>query len=130
MRRILERLLHLLGIAEVIIERDVVGDVIVKLRRAGLGRFLGVGDRRQRIDVDLDRLGGIAGLHERFGDNKRDRIADIAHLVGHQRGAIGLMERRAVAALQRQRTGEGAIAGGDQIGSGPHAEHAGHGFGG
>ena len=83
MRRVLEGGVHLVGIAEVIIERDVVRDMIVKLRRAGFGRFFGVGDRGQGIDIDLDGLGGIAGLHQRLGDDESHGIADKADLVGH-----------------------------------------------
>ena len=114
------------GVAVVIVQRHVVGDVIVELRRAGLGGFGGIGHGRQRIDIDFDRFGGIAGLRHCFGDDEGDGIADIAHLVGHQRGAVGLQQRRAVAALQRQAAGEGSVIGGGEIGSGPDPEHAGH----
>ncbi len=41
-----------------------------------------------------------------------DGVADIAHLVGHQRMAIGLEQRGAVLALERQAAGEGAVIGG------------------
>ena len=100
------------GVAIVIVQRDVVGDVIVELRRAGLGGFLGVGHGGQRIDVELDRFAGIARLRQRLGHHEGHGIADIAHLVGHQRHAVGLQQRRAVAALQRQAAGEGVVAGG------------------
>ena len=125
-----ERGFDLGGVAIVIIQRHVVGDVIVKLRRAGLCGFLGIGDGGQRIDVDHDGLAGIACLRQRLGHHERDGIADIAHLVGHQRGAVGLQQRRAVPVFQRQAAGEGAVVGGGEIGSGPDPEHAGHGLGG
>ena len=85
MRGAVEGGVDLVGVAEVIVERDVVGDVIVKLRCAGLGGILRVGDRGQGVDIDLDRFRRVAGLHQRFRDHERDGIADIAHLVGHQR---------------------------------------------
>ena len=40
----------------------------------------GIGDRRQHAVVDLDLLGGVARLRQRFGDDHRDRIADMAGL--------------------------------------------------
>ena len=57
--------LDLGGVAVVIIQCHVVGDVIVKLRCAGLGRFLGVGDGRQWVDIDHHGFGGVARLRER-----------------------------------------------------------------
>ena len=121
---------HLLHVAIVIVERDVVRDVVVELRRAGLGGFLGVGHRRQRLDIELDGLGCVARLGQRVGDHEGDGIADEADLVGRQRLAVGLEQGRAVAALQRQAAGEGAIAGRVEVLAGPHAEHARHCLGG
>ena len=122
--------LDLGGVAIMIIQRHVVGDVIVELRRAGFCRFLGAGDGRQRIDIDHHGFAGIARLRQRLGHHERHGVADIAHLVGHQRGAVGLQQRRAVAVLQRQAAGERAVIGGGEVGSGPDAEHAGHRLGG
>ena len=126
MRRAGESRVDLGGVAEMEIQCDIVGDVIVELRRAGFGRFRRIGHRRQRLDVDLDGLGGVAGLRQRIGHDKGDGIADIAHLVRHQRHAVGLQQRRAVAALQRQSADERLVAGRYEIGAGPHAEHARH----
>ena len=42
------------------------------------------GDRRQRRPVDRDVLGGIERLGARLGDDQRDRLADVAHLVAGQ----------------------------------------------
>jgi hypothetical protein len=83
MRSALERRLDLVSVAEMVVERHIAGDVIVKLRRAGLGSFLGVGDGGQGVDIDRYRFGRVARLHERFGDHEGYGIADIAHLVGH-----------------------------------------------
>ena len=122
--------LDLGGVAIVIIQRHVVGDVIVELRRAGFCRFGGIGDGRQWIDVDHHGFAGIARLRQGLGDHEGHGIADIAHLVAHQRGAVGLLQRRAVAIFQRQAAGEGAVTGGREIGSGPDPEHARHRLGG
>ena len=89
------------GVAIVIVERDVVGDVVVELRRAGLGGFGGIGDGGKRLDIEFDGFGGVARLRQRLGNDEGDGIADEAHLVGRQRHAVGLQQRRAVAALQR-----------------------------
>ena len=126
MRRAGKDCFDLGGVAVMIIQRHIVGDVIVKLRRAGLCRFLGISDGRQRVDIDHDRFAGIAGLRKRFGDDERNGIADVAHLVGHKRGAVSLKEGRAVAALEWQPAGERAVIGAGEIGSRPDAEHTGH----
>ena len=75
-----ERRIHLGGIAIVIVERDIVGDVVVELRRAGFCGFLGVGHGGERLDIELDGLRGIARLRQRFGDHEGHGIADKAHL--------------------------------------------------
>ena len=58
-----------------------VRPVLLEQERRALddGRF-GVDERRQRIDVDDHRLGGVDGLRERLGDDDRDDVADEAHL--------------------------------------------------
>ena len=125
-----KRSVDLGGVAIVIVERDIVGDVIVKLRRAGLGGFGGVGHGGQRLDVELDRFRGVACLRQRFGDHEGHGVADETHLVARQRMAVGLQQRRAVTAFQRQAAGEGVVTGGRKIFAGPDAEHAGHRLGG
>ena len=126
MRGASERRIDLVGVAVMIVERDVVGDVVVKLRRARFCRLSGIGHGGQRLDVEFDGFRRVSGLRQRFRDHERDGIADEAHLVGRKRRAVGLQQRRAVAALQRQAAGEGVVAGGRQIGAGPDPEHAGH----
>jgi hypothetical protein len=121
-----ERCFDFGGVAVVIVQRDIVGDMIVKLRRAWPGRFLGIGNRRQRIDIDHHCFGGIARLRQRLGHREGHGIADIAHLVGHQRGAVGLQQRRAIAVLERKSADKGTIIGRGQICSGPHPEHSRH----
>ena len=125
-----ERRVDLGAVAIVIIERNVVRDVIVEQRRAGLGGFRGIGHGGQRLDVEFDGLRRIARLRQRFRDHKGDGIADKAHLVGRQRRTVGLQQRRAVPALQGQAAGEGAVTGRFKVLAGPDAEHARHRLGG
>jgi hypothetical protein len=78
------------GVAIVIVQGDVVRDVIVELWCAGFCRFFGTGDGRQWIDIENHGLAGIARLRQRPGNDECHGIADITHLVGHQRHAVGL----------------------------------------
>ena len=114
------------GVAIVVVERDVVGDVVVKLRRAGLGGFRRIGHGGQGLDVDLDGFAGIARLRQRLRHHDGEGIADKAHLVARKRRAVGLQQRRAVAVLQRQAAGEGVVVGGGEVLCRPNAEHARH----
>ena len=38
-----------------------------------------IGNRRQRLIIDVDEFGAIARLVEGFGNHQRHRIAHIAH---------------------------------------------------
>ena len=125
-----ERRLDLVAVAVVIIQRDIVGDMVIELRRAGFCGFSGVGHGGQRLDVEFHGLCGIARLRQGFGDHEGQGVADKAHLVGRQRGAVALQQRRAVPALQGQAAGEGIVAGRFQVLAGPDAEHARHRLGG
>ena len=60
------------------------GDLVPHRRRARLHRVLGMDDERQHLVVDLDRLGGVERLRLRLGHHHRDRLADMARLVGRQ----------------------------------------------
>ena len=130
MRRLGEGRLDPGGVAIVIVERDIVRDVIVKLRCAGFCRFGRAGDGRKGLDVNLDCFCCIARPRQRFRHHDGNGIADEAHLVDGKRRPVGLQERRAVAALQRQAAAEGIVVGGGEVGTGPHPEHARHCLGG
>ena len=115
---------HLLGIAVVIIERDVARALVMEERRAGARGLLRPDHRGQRIDIELDRLGGVLRLQQRLGHDEGDRIADEAHLVGGQRRPRRLVHRGAVAVVERHDAFERAVAG--EVGAGIDAEHARH----
>ena len=48
------------------------------------GRLFDRGDRRQRLVIDNDRVGGVARLILGFGDDRHERLAQIAHLIDRQ----------------------------------------------
>ena len=112
------------GVAEMIVERNVAGHVVVKQRSALARRVFGRYDGGERIDVDLDRFGGVLRGKDGLGDDAGDRIADIAHLVFRQRAAPRLFHRRAVAAFERHIAFERAVA--LKIGGGIDRKHARH----
>ena len=62
-------------VADVPLEHDVVGRVLVELRRARLGRLLGVHDRGQRLPVDEDQVERVLRLAGRLGDDRGDALA-------------------------------------------------------
>ncbi len=115
---------HLLAVAEMIVERDVARRLLVDERRARSRRLLGAHHRGQRIDIDLDRLGGVLGRERGLGDDAGDGIADEAHLVARQRRPRRLLHRRAVPVLERHDAFERAVLG--EIGAGIDREHARH----
>ena len=61
-----------------------------------LPRLIGIDRGRQRLVVDLDRGGGILRLHLAFGDDRRDRLADVADLAARQRLDARHRNRRAL----------------------------------
>ena len=94
------------GIAEAVEARPVAGRALPDLRRAGLQGILDLADRRQRIVLDLDQLGGVLRLGAAFGDHGRHRLADIAHGLVRQRTARRHLGRAAVGIGEHRRKGE------------------------
>jgi hypothetical protein len=69
-----------------------------RFRRERIGR---AGDYGQRFVLHLDPLGRVRRLRHRFGDDDRDRLADMPDLADHQ-NRVGRDEKgRAVTALER-----------------------------
>jgi hypothetical protein len=122
MRGLGKRLRHARAVAVVIVERDIVGHVVVEQRRARACRFFRIGDRGQGIDVGRDRFGRILRLQQGLGDHAGDRIADVAHPVARQRRAGRLAHGRAVAVVEVHDALERAV--GFEIGARIDAEHA------
>ncbi|MCO5546661.1 hypothetical protein L7F22_000095 [Adiantum nelumboides] len=97
-----------------------VAALVGELQRGVVGeRGLDVGDRGQRVVVDLDELGGVDGGGAALGDDQRHRLADEPHPVGRQRRA-----------RQRGVEDHQAVVGGQvEVGRGVHGEDAGRGRG-
>ena len=53
-------------------------------RHAGVVRMREVGDRRQRIVIDIDQFGGVARLLQAVGDDIGDGVADKTHGAARQ----------------------------------------------
>ena len=100
----------LVGIAEMVVEDEIAGHVVEKLRRIGLERRLGGGDGGQNVDIERHRLGGIARLLRRAGDDHGDGIADETHLVRRQRVPDRPSHRCSVAVRQVHHAFQRAIA--------------------
>ena len=76
--------------------RDVVSELLEQ-RRARRIESIGVGDDRiEHLDVFDDQLERVLGDGAALGDHHRDRVADVAHLVGGQ-----AVERRDLHARHR-----------------------------
>ena len=64
---------------------QVAAGVLVDRRHAVVARVARVGDRRDRLVLDLDELRGVARELARLGDDRDDRLADVAHLADRER---------------------------------------------
>ena len=93
-------------------------------------RLLGGSDGGQRVVFDLDRLGGVLGLLQRFGDDEGDGIAEIAHPVAGEKRLRRGKGRAAVAPLARRHRALGAELAQRLVLAGQHQEDAGHRLGG
>ncbi len=105
------------------VEADVVGDIGVKLRRSRFRCFEGIDGDRQRLVVDIDRVGGIARLIAIGCDDDRDGVSDVADCVDCDR-RIGWRFRIRTGddPCARDRAEAGVL----HLLAGVHAEDAGH----
>jgi hypothetical protein len=83
-----------------------------------------VQDRRQRLDLDHDQLGGVLGKVRIVGEHGRHRLADIANALRRQDRLAERLELldAALAEVDGSEIGD--------IGGGPDGVHAGQGSGG
>ena len=65
-------------------EINIVRDATIQQRGALLGGFDRIDNRWKRLILHLDHVGGIARLIAVFGDDSRNCITNIAHLIGSQ----------------------------------------------
>ena len=71
---------------------------IVDQRRACFQRRGRIDDCRQNFVIDRNQLGGVFCLGQRFGDDQRHAVADVAHLALRQHRVRRLVHRLAVGA--------------------------------
>ncbi len=83
------------------------------------GRGVAIGDRGQRLDVDLDQAERVLGNAGSVGEHERDRLADIAHLRLRDHRLAEPLEFRQ--RLQPHRHARHALA---DVPGGDHAVHA------
>ena len=109
--------------------RDLKEQVTNELLPRAFGqRGLHVHHGGQFLDIEVDRLGGIAGLFLGLGDDGGDGVADMAHLAFGQNRVPGLLHRLAMAVGDLPAAGQPADT--LEILAGEDADHPGHGFGG
>ena len=111
-------------IADVPLIDGVVRRDFVDLRGARLLRRGQVGDRRQYGVVDLELFGGVARLRQRFRDDNRDRIADVAGFAVSERRMRRHFHRRAVFGMNHPAADEIADLVGGELRAGQHRDHA------
>ena len=88
------------AIAVLVFDREVAGDVGMKLRRGRRHRVRRVDHRCEIAVVDDDPLGGVLRRGLALRDHERDRLTDETHPAVGEGGALRDLERRAVLALE------------------------------
>ena len=126
MRRAVECRGDRLAVAEMEIEPDIAGYLVIKLRRVRCIRQCRLADRRQRLDIDHDRFGRVLRRCDGLGDDCGNRLADMPHLVGGKRMVHRAQHRRAVAILHNLARRQRADPARRQIGRGINRQHARH----
>ena len=112
-------------VAEAPVVAKIARHIGKDLRRARLQRLAGIDDRRLLDIVDLDLVGRLARLLEGLGDDDRDRVADMAHMVGRERRVRRLGHRRAVFRMDLPAAGQPADAIGGHVLAGEDRDDAG-----
>ena len=88
-------------VADLGVERDVVGHVIPETRRGRFDCLRGKRHRRQRFPRNVDQLGGVLGGRERVGHHHRNGFAGKAGAIRRQQDLLGGEPLAAVAVAQR-----------------------------
>jgi hypothetical protein len=97
---------------------ELVLDVLAQDRRVRIHRLEGIVDRRQRLVLDLDQLGGVGRDIAVLGDDEGDLLVLVQHLAGGEHHLDVAREGRHPVELDRL-----------QILGRQHGDHAGHGLG-
>ena len=110
------------------VDRDIARRLGPNLRCLGRGGAGDVGDGIAHGVIDLYHLGRIACLGLAPSDDERDWVANMAHAVAGERGAV--RRHHAVAARHRDWNRHRADASRVESGGGHHREYARHRLGG
>ena len=116
-RRTFDRV-GVVALGELGAEADVRAVLREQEGSVGRERLGGGHHRRQRVVVDDDGLGGVDRLCPRLGHDRGDDVADEAHLVGREDGAVQGVghHREALQAREAEVVATSVV----------HGEHAGH----
>ena len=101
------------------LDREVAA-LVLEQERGVLRRRVAVGDRRQRLDVDLDQPERVLGDAGSVGEHDRQRLADVTHLAVRDHGLPERLEVRQW--LQPHGDARHALA---HVCGGDHEMHAG-----
>ena len=125
MRRVGKSRLGAPPIAVFIVERQVVGHVLVQRDGAVSDSLAGLDHDRQVFVFDLDELGRVLGEGVRLRDNQSDGLADKTDAAMRQRGAKRDAQRAAADPFEEGCRGRSLPARGDGIGCGHDVQDAG-----
>ena len=115
---------HRGGVAGLVFEGEVAGDVLVQLRRARPRRRVET-DRGGKIAIlERDFLGGVLRERRALRDREGHGLADVVHLLVRERGPEGFFLLLASHALIRHSAGKRLPAGRRIVGAGEHEMHA------
>ena len=70
------------------VDGDIAGHVVMHLRRAGFHRVAHIGDRRQRVILDIDQLRAVERREFALRDHGNDRLADMRHALARERRPV------------------------------------------
>ena len=117
-----EGLVGRLLVAVLVLERQIVGHVLMQDRRALGQRIACFDEDRQILVFDFDEFGGVLGDVLGLRDHDCNRFADEADAFMGETGAERNAQRAAADALEERRRRHALPAGGDEIGAGENIE--------
>ncbi|GBD42175.1 hypothetical protein HRbin39_01564 [bacterium HR39] len=120
-----EGLVHRGAVADLPVVAQVVGDVVVHQRRGVVGR-VEVHHRRQLLVLHHQRLGRIARLVQRLGDDHRHPVAHVAHLVRGEQAVGAHLHGAAVARVDHPPADQRPEPRLLDVLAGEHRQHPGH----